>query len=585
MSAPRPTTHHILRSLPGLAASAYKRLTDKYATLNPHIPHLRGDQLPYAFLDEEAGLTTVLQRCESELKQWEAEGKDHCGVVQTTIAGQLFLYVRNPDLQKQILEDHHDDLKDGETGPIHQQMYEGESLVGMSTGNPIYKHRILHVQKQLFTELFKGPLDTRSPLIQGAVNRKVGEKIEESKGAGFDLSDFIAIVAMTVMGESQLGLIHFPDKYKIFLKNLTREATLSLAEPTTFAFLSIGKLPTLNALDQEGVEIIKEIISYNKIGFCKAISLLLGETINPEDVDLEQVGKHHGIDLEGDRRSKHINETTKKVFYFAKFLLIGGGISTSMKALFWFTIMLSEPNNQHHVQELRKELQQAILEETAKFEAKLQAALQANELKEAEAIQEKLNKGIDLSHLTLIDFLAFGEDGNHRFKNLRGFAFETLRLWPSFSVFRREAGKDINLKDKHGKTICVPKGAIIALSVYHAHRDLTSIFGADAPVFNPTRWWKNEDLKDFSLQKMKGAKTILRTFNTDRICPGRGSGAMAMLTLGAALVPRVNVVSSISRSPEHSVGFTLEYKSPSVRFESLQKTAAPELATVGFGMR
>jgi cytochrome P450 len=72
---------------------------------------------------------------------------------------------------------------------------------------------------------------------------------------------------------------------------------------------------------------------------------------------------------------------------------------------------------------------------------------------------------------------------------------ESQRLWPIVPMNSRQALEDTVLPQGGGPDgkapILIPKGAYVAYHSYSMHRR-EDIYGADANIFNPSRWLENE---------------------------------------------------------------------------------------------
>lgn len=109
-----------------------------------------------------------------------------------------------------------------------------------------------------------------------------------------------------------------------------------------------------------------------------------------------------------------------------------------------------------------------------------------------EEIYEKFGKG-DESRIDEITF-----ESLKKAEYLKAVVNEALRMYPSVPQNFRVATKNTSLprgggKD-HTEPVFIPKGQIVAYSVYATHRD-SKYYGKDADTFRPERWFEPETKK------------------------------------------------------------------------------------------
>ena len=190
-------------------------------------------------------------------------------------------------------------------------------------------------------------------------------------------------------------------------------------------------------------------------------------------------------------------------------LILAGGFETTSKLIFNYLSFLCEPQKQHIVEGMRKEVSAA--------ESKKPMS------------EWKLK---DLQDL-------------HFCGNVEG---EALRLEPPFTFMKSHAEKGFYL----GK-IWIPKGTMIIIDAHAAHRNAK--IHTNGTMLDPSRW-----TKPFSIDAVNRPDFL--TFGRVRVCPGRRLTYYESMIFMTMLISKYDLKSSLKGDLDDHLrkGFTLEVK-------------------------
>ena len=475
--------------------------------LNPHIPHVKGDPISGQFFKScfEPGIAKLTQRCV------QASKKDNGGVSQAFLFHKPYIFISHPSLLQQLIKFNGDKLLDAEAGGIQEKYFNDDTLVSLSKSDPRYSTKRGIIMAHLFNRVhtYVSPMQAiLQPYIQMM-----------AEGKELNLARISARISMTMISQLQLGFEIFPEEDKDYIASIVHTMIKRITSAPNIALLAMEEFlknwmtqrvnltPHLTQTLSQCEEVLKKLIKLNEKEVLKKMKALMGNN----DLTASDLYKPSAMGM-------------------IKLFLVGG-FETTSKLLLFSLLMLGDPKNASFIAKLRHEIAQ----------------------------QKKPPQEWTSEDLAKLEYLP-------------AFAYEILRFFPPFSHQRLNATDDIWLaqdapifanKGEFNKfyanpsrdcddDVLVPKGSVIVISPFDAHRN--ELIYKDAETFNPERWiGKNFSLRDIIM------RSDFFTFGIDnRACPGRLFATQEALLLIATVAAKFDIETNLKSSIPLDVGFTLE---------------------------
>lgn len=445
------------------------------------------------------------------------------GAAQTWLAFFPMIFFTDPVYIQQLIFNK-PNLIDGETGGFQERFIGEEMIISLPSSDKRYPPLRKSVMQHLFTPIHK----LASP-TQTLLNNYI-DMIEKAalEGSSINLKDLAARVGITLISHTQLGLTHFPEKYKSKFANLISEILEGITDPYNIAKIHMENFirrkthrrpnlaRKLAALEKKAEDILKMVIDFN------------------EEDSLE-----HLKSITGNFKLQGEELVSARIMAYMKLFLVGGFGTTHTTILFGL-ILAGDPDNKSFMDKLREEL--------------------------FKKMQEKPIEEWDTHDL-------------EELKILKAFVLEILRLYPPFSYRRfasekpfilasdispltdaRETKEELFNKITATRDLShdvhVPKGTMLFTSIFDAHR-YKSLYGEDADQFNPDRWL-GPKYEKFSLKSIMNQFIFFSLGNGPRACPGRLLATQTTALFLARILAKFDLKHNFTQPYPIRVGFILE---------------------------
>lgn len=584
------------------ATSAYQTFT---GTLNPHIPHLKGDPLTGQMLPSltySTGIAGIAERLAEmagvSMRLTGTHASKNTGAAMAYVGTTPLVFLGTPSLLQQVTFNRHNLIK-GEAGGVQGKFIGEGTPISLSEDDPRYKP-----QRNAFVTHLSASISKLAGPMHVAM-KPFSQEIKDSKGEEVDVGNLSARVALGMVSNLLVGFKQerfSTDSQNKIIKSV-HEVTTAAPHVTTLALISAetkmkniaktvhqhvkaassvlkeneacgdlvktvdGKIeqaikdfsltPHVDKWVKMGEDELKKVIKDNEDDTFEKMKLFLGEKEQEEKLQADYKKLEEQRDTEEyaeklkslqDKEAKFIKDKLKredlykpKIMTLLK-LILAGGFETTTKLLTFASLMLADEKNQTFVQAMREDI-------------------------------EKLGKNPD--EWTREDAMSL--------VRLRAFVYEVLRLYPAFSLNRFIADQDFyiaqnlpffnsaheNNEENYKKAfndperdrssdIFIPKGSILVTSPFDAHRHPT--YGKNAEGFDPEQHWidpKTGQIKEgYSLDDMRKRFDLFTFGNDPRQCPGRRFSELEALLFVAKIIVGYDV--KPVNFPKFDVGFTLE---------------------------